>query len=190
MPQTEAAAGTRHARGKDPRPRTSREANGSAVPSAAPALTGLAVVDVGVTVAASKAGSAGAAVAPVGVLARGPIAAGALHTLVDVNLTGLTWGSKRDGDRGLEVLVKAPATMIMSWAPEWEPSQQATLAKGVGDGPVPSSWLSHGAGQDPPQGWAQCRAAPAWQGMQAAPAHSPWPHSLPLVFCSPKSGVR
>lgn len=64
---------------------------------AAPALTGLAVVDVGVAVAAGEAGPAGTAVAPVGVLARGPIPAGALHTLIDVNLTGLTWGQSRTG---------------------------------------------------------------------------------------------
>lgn len=64
---------------------------------AAPALTGLAVVDVGVAVAAGEAGPAGAAVAPVGVLARGPIPAGALHALIDVNLTGLTWGQSRTG---------------------------------------------------------------------------------------------
>lgn len=62
-----------------------------------PALTGLAVVNVGVAVAAGEAGPAGAAVAPVGVLAGGPVAAGAFHTLVDVDLTRLT--CRTEGDR-------------------------------------------------------------------------------------------
>lgn len=70
----------------------------SMVCGAAPTLTGLAVIDVGVAVAAGEAGSAGAAVAPIGVLACGPIAAGALHALVDVNLAGLTCGTERDRD--------------------------------------------------------------------------------------------
>lgn len=80
---------------ENPSPRKGDEAQAGL--GAAPALTGLAVVDVGVAVAAGEAGAAGAAVAPVGVLARGPIPAGALHTLIDVNLTGLTWGHSRTG---------------------------------------------------------------------------------------------
>lgn len=84
---------------ENPSPRKGHEAQGWAGCSlgAAPALTGLAVVDVGVAVAAGEAGPAGAAVAPVGVLARGPIPARALHTLIDVDLTGLTWGQSRIG---------------------------------------------------------------------------------------------
>lgn len=57
------------------------------------ALTGLAVVDVGVAVVAREAHPAQAAVAPVGVLTRGPIAAWALHTLIDVNLARLACGT-------------------------------------------------------------------------------------------------
>lgn len=69
---------------------TEERANAIRAGATVVAWIGLAVVDVGVAVAAGEAGPAGTAVAPVGVLARGPIPAGALHTLIDVNLTGLT----------------------------------------------------------------------------------------------------
>lgn len=64
-----------------------------------PALTWLAVVDVGIAVAASVACFAVAAVAPICVLARGAISTGAFHTFVDVNLTCLTY--KRKGGKAL-----------------------------------------------------------------------------------------
>lgn len=114
---------------------------------AAPALTGLAVVDVGVAVAAGEAGPAGAAVAPVGVLACGPIPAGALHTLIDVNLTGLTWGQSRTGivcAGGADESPRGDNDILGT-------AHTRAEAKGR-NGCVSSTQLSHGAGQDPPQG--------------------------------------
>lgn len=53
-------------------------------------LTGPAVVDVTLTVTTCVASLAEAAVGAVGVLAGGTVAARALHTLIDVDLAGLT----------------------------------------------------------------------------------------------------
>ena len=53
--------------------------------------TGPALVHVGLAVASVVAWCAIAAVGPHGVVARGGIATGAFHTLVDVHLTWLTW---------------------------------------------------------------------------------------------------
>lgn len=59
----------------------------------------MAVVDVCFTAGAGEAGSAEASVAPVSVLAGGTVPAGALNTLVDVNLTSLTLPPRRTGTR-------------------------------------------------------------------------------------------
>ena len=53
-------------------------------------LTGPAVIDVTLTVATCVASLAEAAVTAIGVLAGGSVATRTLHTLIDVNLTGLT----------------------------------------------------------------------------------------------------
>lgn len=52
-------------------------------------LTGLAVVDVGLTVASSEAWFAATAITAQSVLAGCSVATGILHTLFDVHLTGL-----------------------------------------------------------------------------------------------------
>lgn len=70
-------------------------------------LTWPAVVDVRFAVAACVAGLAVAAVAAVGVLAGGAVAAWALHTLVDVDLAGLPWGG--EGSRQCNAPVQASA---------------------------------------------------------------------------------
>lgn len=57
-------------------------------------LTGPAVIDVTLTVAACVASLAEAAVAAIGVLAGGIMATWAFHTLIDVDLTGLTCEDK------------------------------------------------------------------------------------------------
>lgn len=58
-------------------------------------LTGLAVVDVGLTVAASVAWLAVALVAANRVLTDGAIETWGFHTLVDINLTGLTCNNRK-----------------------------------------------------------------------------------------------
>lgn len=55
-------------------------------------LTGLAVVQVGLTVASGEARSAGALVAAQSVLAACSVAAWILHTLFNVHLAGLALG--------------------------------------------------------------------------------------------------
>lgn len=64
-------------------------------PGRARPLTGPAVVDVRLAGAPRVARQAVAAVAAVGVLAGGSVAARALHTLVDVDLAGLPWGRSK-----------------------------------------------------------------------------------------------
>lgn len=59
-------------------------------------LTRPAVIDVRLAVAPRVACLAVAAVATVGVLAGGAVAARALHALVDVNLAGLPWGEEQE----------------------------------------------------------------------------------------------
>lgn len=54
------------------------------------ALTGMTVVDICLTAGAFEPGLAEAAVAPVRVLTHSTILTGALHTFIDVNLTGLS----------------------------------------------------------------------------------------------------
>lgn len=58
-------------------------------------LTGLAVVNVGFTVASGVAWFAATQVTSQGILAGRSVAAGILHTLVDVNLTGLALERRR-----------------------------------------------------------------------------------------------
>ena len=60
-------------------------------------LTGLAVVYVGLAVAASVARLATAAVAADRVLAGGAVATRALHTLIDVNLASLACNGREGG---------------------------------------------------------------------------------------------
>lgn len=67
--------------------RDSRDLTGNFFPIGI--LTGLTVIDVRFTAAPCETRFAHAAVAPVGVLARGAVPTGALDALVDVNLTSL-----------------------------------------------------------------------------------------------------
>lgn len=60
------------------------------VPNQHPALTGVAVVNVRLTAGAFEPWLAEAAVAPVCVLTHSTVLTGALHTFIDVNLTGLS----------------------------------------------------------------------------------------------------